>query len=99
MLLAKKNGTVRYAEVSEEINKLFSGFEWGSAAGFNCGSSERRAKFAGMSMADYMRYLWNNPQNGQSPYKLFEGILEPSGKDEEGNLIYGYNATKSIRTK
>ena len=28
---------------------------------------------------------------GQSPYTLFEGALVPSGKDEEGNLIYKYN--------
>lgn len=58
---------------------------------FNCNSSEKRAKFDGMTMADYMRYLWNNPQNGQSPYKLFEGALIPAGKDKEGNLIYQYN--------
>ena len=43
-----------------------------------------------MTMANYMRWLWNNPQSGQSPYKLFEGILIPNGKDEDGNLIYTY---------
>ena len=47
-----------------------------------------------MSMADYMRWLWNNPQAGQSPYKLFEGALVPSGKDAEGNIIYRFNGAR-----
>ncbi len=47
-------------------------------------------------MADYMRYLWNNPQTGQSPYKMYEGILVPSGKDESGDLFYRYNPEASI---
>lgn len=50
-----------------------------------------------MTMADYMHYLWNNPQNGQSPYKLFEGVLTPEGKDENGDIIYAYNADRSIK--
>lgn len=53
-----------------------------------------RAKFEGMTMADYMRWLWNNPQNGQSPYKLFEGALVPIDKDLEGNLIYKFNGAR-----
>ena len=51
----------------------------------------------GMSMAEYMRWLWNNPQAGQSPYKLFEGILVPGAvKDDDGNIIYHYEAKKSL---
>lgn len=42
-------------------------------------------------MARYMQWLWNNPQSGQNPYKMFEGALLPDGKDSEGNLIYKYN--------
>lgn len=97
LLLAKKNGVVTYPEIRAEIDRLFSKFEWGRAEGFNCGSSEKRSKFYGMSMADYMHYLWNNPQNGQSPYKLFEGVLVPEGKDENGDLIYVYNQDRSIK--
>ena len=67
---------------------------WGRAQGFNSSSSEKRAKFLGMSMADYMQWLWNNPQSGQSPYKLFEGALNPHGKDGDGNLIYTYSGTQ-----
>ena len=54
------------------------------------GCSEKRAHFEGMTMADYMRWLWNNPQSGQNLYKMFEGIVTPNGKDENGNMIYYY---------
>ncbi len=47
-----------------------------------------------MTMADYMRWLWNNPQSGQNLYKMFEGIVTPNGKDENGNLIYYYTPKK-----
>lgn len=88
--IAKINGVVRYSDVKGDIEKLVSDFQWIRAQGFNCNSSERRAKFEGMTMADYMRWLWNNPQAGQSPYKLFEGILRPVGKDDCKDLIYQY---------
>jgi hypothetical protein len=88
--IAKKNGIVRYSDVSMEIEKFFSGFKFSGADGFNCNSSVKRAHFFGMSMSEYMRWLWNNPQAGQSPYKLFEGIIVPDGKDENGDLIYRF---------
>jgi hypothetical protein len=47
-------------------------------------------------MAEYMRWLWNNPQAGQSPYKMFEGVMHPSGKDANGNIIYTYNHERTI---
>lgn len=85
--IAKKNGVVHFGDISKDINNLLN-FEWGRAEGYNANSSERRAKFYGMTMADYMRWLWNNPQAGQSPYKLFEGILIPTGNDENGDIVY-----------
>ena len=42
-----------------------------------------------------MRWLWNNPQSGQNLYKMFEGIVTPNGKDENGNLIY-YDISRKI---
>lgn len=85
---------VRWEDVCKDINGLVSQFQWIRATGYNCNSSEKRAKFEGMTMADYMRWLWNNPQAGQSPYKLFEGALAPIGKDENDNLVYKYNGAK-----
>lgn len=91
--IAKKspNKKVFWKDVNKDINSLVSSFEWSKATGFNCNSSEKRAHFEGMTMADYMHWLWNNPQSGQSPYKLFEGALVPCGKDEDNNFIYLYN--------
>ena len=87
--IAKKSGAVFYSDIQKDIEELHQ-YEWGRAQGYNANSSEKRAHFYGMTMANYMRWLWNNPQAGQSPYKLFEGILIPDGKDEQGNIIYKY---------
>lgn len=85
--IAKKKGVVHFSDIQKDVDELHQ-YEWMRAQGFNVNSSENRAKFYGMSMARYLRWLWNNPQNGQSPYRLFEGILIPQGKDENGDLIY-----------
>lgn len=94
--IAKKSPDhiVKWENVCKDINGLVSQFQWVRATGFNRNSSEKRAKYEGMTMADYMRWLWNNPQSGQSPYKLFEGALVPVAKDENGNLIYKYNGAE-----
>ena len=90
--IAKKKGFVTYDDIRADIDQLHSSYQWRRAQGYNNNSCEKRAHFYGMTMADYMRWLWNNPQAGQSPYKLFEGILIPSGKDAEGNIIYKYKS-------
>lgn len=89
--IAKKNGIVTYKDIRADIEQLHSQYQWGRAQGFNANSSEHRVHFYGMTMADYIHWLWNNPQAGQSPYKLFEGILLPSGKDADGDIIYKYS--------
>ena len=94
--IAKKNGSVRFADVKKDITQLMD-FEFVKANGFNLNSTERRAQFAKMKMSDYMRYLWNNPQCGQSPYKLFYGVIKPTGTDENGDLIYTYDYAKTYQ--
>lgn len=93
--VAKKNGVVTWDDIKDDILSLH-GYDWGRASGFNANSSEKRAHFAGMTMADYMRWLWNNPQAGQSPYKMFEGVLAPCGKDADGNIIYAYDVSRTV---
>ena len=93
--LCKKNGQVTWDEIKPDIESLHK-YDWGRASGFNANSSEKRAQFYAMSMAEYMRWLWNNPQAGQSPYKMFEGVMHPSGKDANGNIIYTYNHKRTI---
>ena len=94
--IAKKNGSVRWTDICNDIEVLHSKYDFKGASGFNTKDSETEAKFNEMSMAEYMRYLWNNPQNGQSPYKMFEGVMFPDGKDENGDLIYVYDASRTI---
>lgn len=93
--ICKTKGACHWSDISKDIYELHT-YDWGRASGFNANSSEKRAQFWGMSMAEYMRWLWNNPQAGQSPYKMFEGIMKPEGKDAEGNLIYVYDNTRTL---
>lgn len=88
--IAKDKGKVMWGDISKEIIELHE-YEWGKASGFNNCSQEKRAQFYGMTMADNLRWVWNNPQNGQNPYKMYEGVMIPDGTDEEGNIIYRYN--------
>ena len=88
--IAKEKGEVKWTDIEHDMYFL-ENFEFRQAKGFNHGSTDARAKFNGMSMKDYMRYLWNSPKAGQSPYKLFEKVLIPNGTDENGDIIYKYN--------
>lgn len=87
--IAKRTGKVQWKDIEKDM--YFLEFPYRKAEGFNCNSSENRAHFEGMTMKDYLRYLWNAPKRGQSPYKIFERVLIPNGYDEEGNIIYIYN--------
>lgn len=93
--ICKNKGAVCWDDIKEDIEQLHQ-YEWSRAVGYNANSSEKRAKFFGMTMAQYMHWLWNNPQAGQSPYKLFEGVMQPTGKDENGDIIYTYNKGRTI---
>ena len=87
--IAKKTGKVQWKDIEPDM--YFLNFQWNRAEGFNTNSSTSRATFKGMTMKEYLRYLWNNPKRGQSPYKIFAGVLVPDGYDEDGNIIYRYN--------
>lgn len=49
-----------------------------------------------MTMRDYLRWLWNNPKAGQSPYAMFEGVMLPDGLDEHGDVIYRWNQSRTF---
>ena len=91
--LCKRNGEVRFSDLGDEG---FLEFDWAKAEGFNTNTVEKRAKFVGMSMKEYLRYLWNNPKAGQSPYAMFEGVMTPNGYDEDGNIVYVYNQARTF---
>ncbi len=91
--LCRTNGQVRFSEIDADMKHL--NFQWAKAEGFNTNSVERRAKFEYMTMRDYLRYLWNNPYAGQSPFHLFEGVMKPAGRDEKGDIVYVYDGSKT----
>lgn len=95
--IAKKTGEVRWSDIEKDM--YFLDFPVARAQGFNINSSENRAKYKGMSMKDYLRYLWNAPRRGQSPYKIFERVLLPNGIDENGDIIYKYNQDVTFEKK
>lgn len=43
-----------------------------------------------MTVYDYMKDIWNNPNSAKSPYFYFHGKLIPLKLDENGNVIYKY---------
>lgn len=94
--ICKEKGSVRWTDICKDIDLLHSNSPFLGATGFNTKDSETEAHFRGMSLAGYMRWLWNNPQSGQNPYKMFEGVMRPDGKDENGDLIYVYDGEKTI---
>lgn len=85
--IARRNGVVRFGDIAGEMFHL-QNVGYASANGFNTGSSQNRAKFLDFSLKDYLRFLWNNPQRGQSPGKMFSDYLEAAGLDENGDVIY-----------
>ena len=88
--IAKKKGEVRWSDIEGDMYYLDT-FAFKYAEGFNTNTSEKKAKFYGMTMKQYMRYLWNEPTAGQSPYRLFEKVLVPCGYDENNDIIYRFN--------
>lgn len=92
--IAKKTGKVQWSDIEKDM--YFLDFEYSKAQGFNINSSENKAKFADMTLKDYLRYLWNSPKRGQSPYKIFERVLKPDGVDENGDIIYKYDQSTTF---
>jgi DNA repair photolyase len=93
LLIAKERGTVRWSDISCDLEHT-KGYLWRNADGFNSGSAEVRAKFNNHTMFDWLRYHWNHPESWKSPYRMFEGVLEPQGVDDQGDVIYAFNTKR-----
>jgi len=90
VLIAQANGEVHFADIQKGIDKLFGKFEWIAAKHFNTGTNRARAKFWNISMAEWIRWVWNHPKAGASPYKMYGKILVPNGVDKNGDVVYRY---------
>lgn len=91
--IAKKTGEVRWRDIEKDMYFLETSLKKSALMQ----SSEARAKFDKMTVKQYLRYLWNMPKMGQSPYKIFERALLPNGYDEDGNIIYKYNCSATFQ--
>lgn len=89
LIIAKEKGKVKFSDIKKDIDK-FHGYKWQLANGYNCNTSENRAKRYNQSMSDYIREIWNTPNSNRSPYKYFEGVLYPIGLDKNKDVIYEY---------
>ena len=96
LMIAKKNGIVKWRDISKDVYELHGKYLFRHAFGFNTNGSEMRSKFYNYTMAEYLRWLWNSPGAGQSPYSMFGGIIEPCGKDEDGNIVYRYIGERNV---
>jgi len=90
LVKAKKCGEVCFSDISEPAKELFGKLEAGKAVGYNTNTTENRARIAGWTFYDMMRYHWNKPKTAKSPYKYFGGVLVPLRVDENGDVVYGY---------
>ena len=95
--IAKKVGEVHWNDIEKDM--YFLNFEAVYAAGCQIArsSSESKAKFTDMTMKEYLHYLWNSPASGQSPYKIFAGVLVPDGYDENKDIVYKYNGSVTFQ--
>lgn len=93
--IAKKTGSVRWSDIEKDMYFLHPSVE--HAIHFS--SPEVRRKYDRMTIKEYLRFLWNAPKNGNSPYKIFERVLVPDGLDENGDIIYKYNEEVTFEPK
>lgn len=93
--ICKAKGEVRWSDIESAMTHI-ENVNYKGAEGFNTGSAERRAKFQGMTLKDYLHFLWNDPTAGQNPYIMFGGVMRPAELDENGDIIYRYDSSKTI---
>jgi hypothetical protein len=93
LLIARERGEVRFSDIAAHL-EMFKHFRWLTGEGFNTTSIMLAAQRYRMSMYDYIREMWNNPDGARSPYRYFSGLLEPAGLDDKGDVIYRFNRAR-----
>jgi len=93
ILIAKRNGTVRFKDIRAETQRLFQ-FPWQRAEGFNTGNSRNRAVYYDTLMHEWIRDCWNG-DSGNSPGRMYS-CLKPAGVDDEGNRIFEYHGERNV---
>ena len=92
--IAKKKGYVTWDDIAPADN--FNNLTMLKAPGLNTGSNEKREKFCQVTLHQFMKNLWNEPNKPNSPYKYFQGILHPISLDKNKNVIYEFRPYKEV---
>ncbi len=85
LVICKREGQVSWGDIAGQMEHLKNVV---LHRALNLMTPKKGIRFLGFTLFDYMRWLWNNPKAGQSPYTMFEGVMKPLGLDENGDLIY-----------
>lgn len=93
--IAKKreDGRVFWEDVEPHVQYM-KGFNFCRAKFFNTKGSNKRSQYYDKTFYDFVKDIWNSPNNGQSPYRMYEGILKPIGVDENNDVVYEYDRSK-----
>lgn len=86
ILIASQRGSVRWSDIEPSlgwadwgINSCFQGF---------MSNNRERSMNRNKSLKDALRGQWNDPNNSKSLYRYTYGAAEPSGLDENGDIVY-----------
>ena len=81
-----------------KIDDILKDLEWAKEidAGkpFNFGSAHGHRVRRHLTLYDFFKNSWNNPNSGKSPYKYFTGKMKPVRLDKNKNIIYKYEEGK-----
>lgn len=87
---AMEKGEVRWDDLADDLEELFNIYTV-KEAGIDVGwSKAKKAAYSRLTIMEYVRVLWNDPENPDSFWIPYGKILEPAGRDENGNGIYKY---------
>lgn len=62
-------------------------------AALNTSSNLRRAQYGNVTMAGWIRHIWNSPKMGASLAKMYGPLLKPIAR-EQGDIVYKYVGPK-----
>lgn len=89
LVLCRKNGEVTWGEIGPNIIAVAKN----RCSVLNMPS--KRWKFNGRNFLEYLHFLWNTPDEPNSPYRYFEGVMKPDRVDENGDVVYTYDPTRA----
>jgi len=86
----RSSGIVTWDKDMEPYVQMYKKFLYRYAEGFNTIGTKCRTSKWKHTMYDWLKEIWNNPKDGKSPYRYFQGLLRPIDVDDKGNIRYKY---------